>query len=29
MNNLKPQICELLHHVGLKMKDKKFMIVKG
>ncbi len=29
MSNLKPQICEWLHHAWFKMKDKKFMIVKG
>jgi hypothetical protein len=29
MNDLKPLIYEWLHHVWLKMKDKKLMMVKG
>jgi hypothetical protein len=29
MNNLKPLIYEWLHHAWLKMKEKKFMMVKG
>jgi hypothetical protein len=29
MNDLKPLIYEWLHHAWFKMKDKKFMMVKG